>query len=801
MQQVGLFNTSSQKIFVETRANYDSIISSPGNLYTLYIDESTNAIYRFNGTSYVEISRTQLFGYQDFAAGVITGTEITIDDNENGTSAPFLIDDIFPQASIVSSTNPEQNVYTAGTGGFFEKLVSVDSVVKNANSLTITLNRIPNPATPIRIYYPYFGAKPENYNIPPQNVIDAHAILVLDGQVLTPESIGTDVQGYSDILQSISDLSPLSSGKILTSTAIDTLSSFSLGDYARDTIFPVASEAAFKAAVNLEIGVDVQAFDLDLQALADLATTGILVRTGSGTVATRTLQFDANHLSITRPNGVSGDPVLTLANAITLGSALIPASFTMYGNMSLLASGASNGDLSLAGSITVGGTVDGVDIAALSSTVATNTSNIATNTSNIATNASNISSIQSDLNGFPDELKNLTTLEIQQLENIGLTTLDAIHWSRLGSMNQTVSTTSSVVFAHDSQITDVVNFDFSGAQSILTAIDASLSDKDLMLIAKGTGGVYAKGTSLGVIDTLGNQYFSLSENGDGTGNFELDGSLVQTNSSKVSYFTGNLGVGGSPDAQLDIKSSGASETGVIIDNTSTGDSVLRFQLGSSTKAMIGVDNSDSDKFKITYGTTLGATNDLVIDGSSVSSNTPFIATSDAASTNLIKANSSTNHIGLMPRSGVLVGKVSYTRSAIVGQGVNGVERVVMDWDVWNGGGGEDDMKNVRIYSQGTEMFRVNASGVNINGKLAVGLTATSNSQAHIKQASTTGAIVCQKLEQSDIDFAFMDFVGTSAADSSRSLSSSTATAGAKTGAIRIKINGTDGWLRVYDSAV
>jgi hypothetical protein len=48
--------------------------------------------------------------------------------------------------------------------------------------------------------------------------------------------------------------------------------------------------------------------------------------------------------------------------------------------------------------------------------------------------------------------------------------------------------------------------------------------------------------------------------------------------------------------------------------------------------------------------------------------------------------------------------------------------------------------------------------------------------------------------------AFTNFSGTSGAASANSLSSSTASAGAKTGAIKVQINGVDAWIRVYATA-
>jgi hypothetical protein len=71
----------------------------------------------------------------------------------------------------------------------------------------------------------------------------------------------------------------------------------------------------------------------------------------------------------------------------------------------------------------------------------------------------------------------------------------------------------------------------------------------------------------------------------------------------------------------------------------------------------------------------------------------------------------------------------------------------------------------------------------------------------ITQTSATGAVPCIELEQIDQDFAFTNYKGTTAADSTKSISTSTASAGAKFGAVRIRINGTDKWIRVYDSAV
>ena len=69
----------------------------------------------------------------------------------------------------------------------------------------------------------------------------------------------------------------------------------------------------------------------------------------------------------------------------------------------------------------------------------------------------------------------------------------------------------------------------------------------------------------------------------------------------------------------------------------------------------------------------------------------------------------------------------------------------------------------------------------------------------VKQDGTTANIPVVRIEQLDTDESFVNFVGTSGAASANSISSSSTSAGAKTGAIRIKINGVDAWIRVYAS--
>jgi hypothetical protein len=114
---------------------------------------------------------------------------------------------------------------------------------------------------------------------------------------------------------------------------------------------------------------------------------------------------------------------------------------------------------------------------------------------------------------------------------------------------------------------------------------------------------------------------------------------------------------------------------------------------------------------------------------------------------------------------------------------------------WNEAGADLDL---RLESLNLEnMLVVDGSA----DKIGIGNATPTNARFEINQTVTDGAIACLNLNQDDEDQEFIYFDGTSEADSSASLSSSTASAGTKQGAIRVNINGTDRWIRFYDSAI
>ena len=68
------------------------------------------------------------------------------------------------------------------------------------------------------------------------------------------------------------------------------------------------------------------------------------------------------------------------------------------------------------------------------------------------------------------------------------------------------------------------------------------------------------------------------------------------------------------NSQIQITDSGA-QARMSINNTGTGDSQINFQLSGSSKFTIGVDNSDSDKFKISGSSALGSNDRIVVNSS------------------------------------------------------------------------------------------------------------------------------------------------------------------------------------------
>ena len=90
-------------------------------------------------------------------------------------------------------------------------------------------------------------------------------------------------------------------------------------------VFIAATANAAQQAMDTEVGVDVQAYDADLGALAGLSSNGMIARTGAGTASVRTITAGAG-ISIADGDGVAGNPTITSTDVLQNVSAATIAS-------------------------------------------------------------------------------------------------------------------------------------------------------------------------------------------------------------------------------------------------------------------------------------------------------------------------------------------------------------------------------------------------------------------------------------------------------------------------------------------
>jgi hypothetical protein len=154
---------------------------------------------------------TQGWGYQDFAAGAITGTAVTLSDNENGDYLSFSSGGVVNGSAVIvrtpttDYTETTKKVYTGATA----ILSSAVEVTAHTSNTSVTLSGIPHASWPCRIYYlyNYTSGIPVNYTVPPKS-ITSFLVSELQAMLITEQELtgGTKTASFASLTAATADI-------------------------------------------------------------------------------------------------------------------------------------------------------------------------------------------------------------------------------------------------------------------------------------------------------------------------------------------------------------------------------------------------------------------------------------------------------------------------------------------------------------------------------------------------------------------------------------------------------------------
>jgi len=138
--------------------------------------------------------------------------------------------------------------------------------------------------------------------------------------------IGTDVQAYDSELAALASVTS-AADRLPYFTGSNTASVTTYTAYAR-SLDAAADAINARSTLGLVIGTDVQSYAANLSALSSVATTGIYIRTGVGTAATRSLVAGTD-ITITNTDGVAGNITIASTAAPVAGTGVSVAGKTV----------------------------------------------------------------------------------------------------------------------------------------------------------------------------------------------------------------------------------------------------------------------------------------------------------------------------------------------------------------------------------------------------------------------------------------------------------------------------------------
>lgn len=173
----------------------------------------------------------------------------------------------------------------------------------------------------------------------------AYSKLALTNSIVNADVNATAAIAYSKLALSnsivnadINATAAIAHSKMAALTANKALQSDASGFVAASAV--TSTELGYLSGVTSSIQTQLAGFqplDSDLTALAGLTTNGILVRTGTGTATTRTIQGNTQ-IGVSNGDGVSADPVISI-NAASITNAQISTSAAIaYSKLSLTGS-------------------------------------------------------------------------------------------------------------------------------------------------------------------------------------------------------------------------------------------------------------------------------------------------------------------------------------------------------------------------------------------------------------------------------------------------------------------------------